>query len=297
MRRIIVAIGLLLAALGSAVAQTGTAKTKSALQTELNNCFPTQLTGAITPLGALNCYSDMLASWQQYPTVNAQVGVSYAFTANDYGKLVTFTNASPVAVSLSNPTATGFSPWNAYAANLGSGTVTITPATSTINGAATYTLATNNSVWIVSDGTNYQTWSGAGASVQSVANSDGTLTLTPTSGNVVASLALGHANLWTAAQTFGSHILAASTTPTISACGTGSPTVTGSDNYGTVVAGGGTLTTCSITFGKVWGTAPSCTQSSPTLTAMTSTSSTTLFTVGAASLTNATIKYVCGSTS
>lgn len=38
--------------------------------------------------------------------------------------------------------------------------------------------------------------------VASVSNSDGTLTITPTTGSVVASLALGHANTWTGTQTF-----------------------------------------------------------------------------------------------
>src|SRR3984885_502558 len=42
----------------------------------------------------------------------------------------------------------------------------------------------------------------AGSGPASVANSDGTLTISPTTGAVVASLALGHANTWTAAQTF-----------------------------------------------------------------------------------------------
>ena len=42
--------------------------------------------------------------------------------------------------------------------------------------------------------------------VNSVANSDGTLTISPTTGAVVASLALGHANTWTALQTFGTDI-------------------------------------------------------------------------------------------
>jgi hypothetical protein len=45
-----------------------------------------------------------------------------------------------------------------------------------------------------------------GASVSSVSNSDGTLTISPTTGSVVASLALGHANTWTAAQTFSSSV-------------------------------------------------------------------------------------------
>jgi len=40
-----------------------------------------------------------------------------------------------------------------------------------------------------------------GAAVASVSNSDGTLTISPTTGAVVASIALGHANTWTAAIT------------------------------------------------------------------------------------------------
>ena len=43
---------------------------------------------------------------------------------------------------------------------------------------------------------------GGGGAVASVSNSDGTLSVTPTTGAVVASLALGHANTWTATQTF-----------------------------------------------------------------------------------------------
>ena len=44
--------------------------------------------------------------------------------------------------------------------------------------------------------------SGGGGAVSSVSNSDGTLTISPTTGSVVASLALGHANTWTALQQF-----------------------------------------------------------------------------------------------
>lgn len=42
----------------------------------------------------------------------------------------------------------------------------------------------------------------ASSPVSSVSNSDGTLTISPTTGAVVASLALGHANTWTGAQSF-----------------------------------------------------------------------------------------------
>lgn len=44
---------------------------------------------------------------------------------------------------------------------------------------------------------------GGGGAVNLVSNADGTLTIAPTTGNVVASLALGHANSWSALQTFG----------------------------------------------------------------------------------------------
>ena len=46
--------------------------------------------------------------------------------------------------------------------------------------------------------------SSGGGAVSSVSNSDGTLTITPTTGAVVAKIALGHANTWTAAQALGS---------------------------------------------------------------------------------------------
>lgn len=53
------------------------------------------------------------------------------------------------------------------------------------------------------NGTNWVNTPGASlAPVTSVSNSDGTLTISPTAGSVVASLALAHANTWTGKQTF-----------------------------------------------------------------------------------------------
>jgi len=95
-----------------------------------------------------------------------------------------------------------------------------------------------------------------------------------------------------------SHLLATSTTPGISSCGTGSPSVAGSDNFGTISAGGGTLTSCVINFGHTWGTAPACTVSFGTsAAAVTVTTSTTQLTVAATSLTSYKIFYTCGSVS
>jgi hypothetical protein len=76
----------------------------------------------------------------------------------DAGKLVTFSNASAVAVSLSQATTAGFTSGYAFdIQNKGAGTVTVTPATSTINGASTLVVKTNETCTVSSDGTNYQT--------------------------------------------------------------------------------------------------------------------------------------------
>lgn len=62
--------------------------------------------------------------------------------------------------------------------------------------------------------------SGSGA-VNSVTNSDGTLTISPTTGAVVASIALGHANTWTATQTFSGIIDSAISAGTAPICPNG----------------------------------------------------------------------------
>jgi hypothetical protein len=54
-------------------------------------------------------------------------------------------------------------------------------------------------------------WGTVTAGVSSVSNSDSTLTISPTTGAVVASLNLGHANTWTAKQTFRASTTSAST--------------------------------------------------------------------------------------
>lgn len=99
-------------------------------------------------------------------------------------------------------------------------------------------------------------------------------------------------------MTAGSHILALSTSLTISACGTGLPVVAGSDNFGTITTGGGILTSCVVNFGIAWGSAPACTISSASAIASpTVTASTTQLTIGGTSLTSDTITYSCGSVS
>lgn len=78
-------------------------------------------------------------------------------------------------------------------------------------GGVAGTAATANQIWTSTQGASSTTlYIGNAAinvtnsNVASVSNSDGTLTINPTTGAVVASLALGHANTWSSAQTFPS---------------------------------------------------------------------------------------------
>lgn len=88
---------------------------------------------------------------------NAQVGTTYAIANGDIAKRVTLSNASAVAVSLPQAGASSLfvSGWWAIVQNLGAGLVTITPTTSTINGATTLVLQVGQSAEITSNGTNY----------------------------------------------------------------------------------------------------------------------------------------------
>lgn len=85
---------------------------------------------------------------------------------SDRGNLVTYKNASGVSVTLpqaglGNQFLKG---WEADIYNYGSGNVTITPATSTIGGAATLVIGANSGYRIVSNGTNYDIAVGGGSS-------------------------------------------------------------------------------------------------------------------------------------
>lgn len=87
-----------------------------------------------------------------------------------------------------------------WAAESGTGSTGILPSTPPLQIGA----------YCSNDGTgNAGTWvpcsAGGGGAVSAVSNSDGTLTITPTTGAVVASLALGHGNTWTGAQNFGAN--------------------------------------------------------------------------------------------
>lgn len=86
-------------------------------------------------------------------------GATYAIGDGDVGKLIVFTHAGTVAVSMAaagSSTNTYFSASSKVTLlNLAGGSVTVTPTTSTINGASTLVLDVGQSATVYSDGTNY----------------------------------------------------------------------------------------------------------------------------------------------
>jgi hypothetical protein len=136
----------------------------------LNNSSVT-LTGScgVTNPGSISLGSS--ATIQISLPVNAQTGTTYTIASTDCGKLVTFNNASSVAVTM--PTAGGSYPagWAFVTQNYGAGTVTLTPSSGTINGgSANLTLSQGQGAWIFSDGTNWQVMLG-----KSTGSSSGTV--------------------------------------------------------------------------------------------------------------------------
>lgn len=113
-------------------------------------------------------------TFQAIPTatepVNAQTGTTYTVLAGDQTKLVTFTNGSAIAVTLPQATGSFGAGWFADFQNRGAGTVTITPTTSTVDGAASIALLTGQGVRIASDGANYFTQRGLGSTFTTAAS-------------------------------------------------------------------------------------------------------------------------------
>jgi hypothetical protein len=87
--------------------------------------------------------------------IRAATGTTDTILSSDCGKVVTESNAAAVAVTLPQATGAFGAPFFFTIVNLGAGTVTITPTTSTINSNTTLTLLSNQSSDIASDGTNY----------------------------------------------------------------------------------------------------------------------------------------------
>jgi hypothetical protein len=160
-----------------------------------------------TTNGSYLCRFNVIASAAVDPTcdlggipTNAQTGTSYTVASSDRASYVTFSNASAIAVTLPQAGSTGFgSNFPFVTCDIGAGTATITPTTSTIsytNGttytsaAATLALTTGQCAWVYSDNTNYfavvRTGGGGGGTVTSVDGSAGNGVQTVQGGSIAA---------------------------------------------------------------------------------------------------------------
>lgn len=126
------------------------------------------------------CTGAQIKTLANTSAVRSTTTTSEPILNSDQNKLVTFSNASAVAATIAQAGSGGnfASGWAVSLKNLGAGTVTVTPTTSTVDGAASFTLTTGQGVDLYSDGTNYFTQPGKGSS--------GTVTTTgsPASGNL-----------------------------------------------------------------------------------------------------------------
>jgi|SRR5208337_1586548 len=99
---------------------------------------------------------------QDLVAVNPQVGTTYTLLTTDRSKLVTFANASSIAVTIPQASASFPAGFICQISNQGAGTVTLTPTTSHIDGGTSLAISTNQGVTLVSDGTNWFTVRGLG---------------------------------------------------------------------------------------------------------------------------------------
>ena len=119
--------------------------------------IPAYLTNEMLLLAYDGTDMQLLSVMRESYSRNAQTGTTYTVVEADRGKHVTLSNASTIAVTLPQSTSSAFvSGWYAVFENIGAGTVTITPTTSTINGGASIKLGTGEAVLVTADGTNYR---------------------------------------------------------------------------------------------------------------------------------------------
>lgn len=96
------------------------------------------------------------------------------------------------------------------------------------------------------------------------------------------------------------HVLTGGKVPTVSSCGSGSPSVVGDDNQGIITVGGTAPTACTLTFANTWGSNANVrcnvTDNSLTITADISSLTSTALTLGfgVGGLAGGTVYYNCG---
>ena len=143
------------------------ASSSSTSSTASSTATTSSSTSSVTPAQATTIALAAISS--TLGGTDPQSGTSYTALNSDYAKIITLDNASPVAVTLGGD-GTGISAqWWSFIQNNGAGTATLTPATGTINGAASITLVTNQSATAFFDGTNWY-------AATSIPGSGGTIT-------------------------------------------------------------------------------------------------------------------------
>lgn len=186
--------------------------------------------------------------------VNAQTGTSYTIASTDAAKLVTLSNASAVAVTLPQATSSFGAGFAFDVQNLGAGTVTVTPTTSTINGASTLTVAQNRGCTITSDGTNYQV-----SACTATVSGGGSGTVTSVAATVPTGYTVSGSPVTTSGTLAISHSAEVGGGTKFTAAGTGCTiaTTTGQAATGTFTLATGPCTSVAITINGATGlTAP-----------------------------------------
>ena len=144
------------------VTGTGSTVVLATAPTMTNPVVGTQSASDNSTKAASTAYVDNL-------TVNAQTGTSYAILNGDINKLITFNNSAQIAATIAQAGGGGSfaSGWHCWFLNIGTGTVVLTPATSTISGYQKLVIPPNSSGMLWSDGANYRVLGTTGANLGS----------------------------------------------------------------------------------------------------------------------------------
>lgn len=165
MRRYLLIAAGLLALLSPAIAADSTvpAMSAGAAMSDTDLLYCSQSAGTTDR----KCTGAQLKTYSQTSAVRATTTTGEALANSDQGKLVTFSNAAAVACTIAQAGSGGnfAAGWVTSLRNLGAGTVTCTPTTSTIDGAAAVVLLPGQGLDLYSDGTNYFTQGGRGTIV------------------------------------------------------------------------------------------------------------------------------------